>query len=437
MNRTHLKWLEGELPGLVGQGILTAQTAEDLRRHYADVPGGGGRRTLLVVCGMLGAALVGLGTILLLAYNWHAFPRTGRTVLTFALLIGAQVIAGWVVWARRESVAWREGASTFLVLALAGAMALVHQTYQIPGEIGEFLLTWMLLCLPLVYLLKATLPALLYLAATLSWAGGAPGLPGGTLYLWLLAALALPHMLLTGREDPGSQRLVFLSWASAVWLCIAVGITIARGPGYPGFPVFCSLFAAMYLAGGRADDQPLPSWRRPFVGLGAAGVCVISFLLTYEWPWQSFVRKPYLVWSGLDRLSLVPHAFLTIGLPLLAVLLLVNKAWRRRGAGLILGLAPILAFAGIVLARTEALLPRILFNTYFFLLGLGTVIAGVRRARPGTANLGLLLLAALIIARFFDSEISFLLRAIAFIVVGLGFLLANLFLIRKGKGGAR
>jgi len=42
-----------------------------------------------------------------------------------------------------------------------------------------------------------------------------------------------------------------------------------------------------------------------------------------------------------------------------------------------------------------------------------------------------LLIAALAICRFFDSDLSFVTRGIGFIIVGLGFLVANVLLFKR------
>ena len=47
------------------------------------------------------------------------------------------------------------------------------------------------------------------------------------------------------------------------------------------------------------------------------------------------------------------------------------------------------------------------------------------------ANLGMLVVAILAIARFFDSEFEFAVRGIAFIAIGLGFLATNFVVFKK------
>jgi hypothetical protein len=71
-----------------------------------------------------------------------------------------------------------------------------------------------------------------------------------------------------------------------------------------------------------------------------------------------------------------------------------------------------------------------LFSAYVFVLGIGTLVDGLRRRRMGIVNAGMAVLAAIILCRFFDSELGFVLRGVAFILIGTGFLVTNLMLLR-------
>jgi uncharacterized membrane protein len=156
--KTQIRWLYNELPKLVGAGILSADEAERLRVHYGEVAESPKGRLALLVFGVLGSLLVGAGVILLFAHNWEQLTRPARTVIALTPLVCGQSLALWGVWTGRRSSAWRESVATLITLAIGAAIALVGQTYHIPGDPGAFLLTWMLLALPLVYLLEASAP---------------------------------------------------------------------------------------------------------------------------------------------------------------------------------------------------------------------------------------------------------------------------------------
>src|SRR5205085_4111441 len=62
-----------------------------------------------------------------------------------------------------------------------------------------------------------------------------------------------------------------------------------------------------------------------------------------------------------------------------------------------------------------------LMNCYALWLGIDVLVRGIRSNSLARANFGLILIAALAISRFFDSELSFVTRGLGFIVVGAGF----------------
>src|SRR2546425_4608995 len=120
-DRKHVAWLYEQLDTLVSQGILTAETADQLRRHFGEVETeGSGRRWAIILFSIIGGALIGGGIILLLAHNWEQLSRPVRAAIAFVPLLGAQALAAWILWTGRKGAALREGVGTFLALAIGG-----------------------------------------------------------------------------------------------------------------------------------------------------------------------------------------------------------------------------------------------------------------------------------------------------------------------------
>jgi hypothetical protein len=61
------------------------------------------------------------------------------------------------------------------------------------------------------------------------------------------------------------------------------------------------------------------------------------------------------------------------------------------------------------------------------------LIRGIRADSLVRANFGLLVVAVLALCRFFDSDLSFVVRGLGFIVVGAAFLVGNLVLFRRQR----
>lgn len=437
MSQKQIRWFLGELSTLLENGVIDGAAAERLRRHYESTAGPS-RNWALTIFGILGGTLVGLGVILLLAHNWADLSRAARTALAFAPLVAAQLLAVWIFRAGKESSAWREGVGLFWTLAVGAAIALVAQTYHIPGDAGRFALTWMLLTLPIVYLLNATGPALVYLAGITFWAIDAQSNAGQALPFWPLAALILPHVVYAARGNPYAARPALLFWGIAFALCVAVGVTLEKILPGLWIIVYGALFAIFYLAGEFWFGEAPSAWQKPFQTFGAVGGVVLAFLLTYDWPWEEIGWRYWRHGAAYHGFAALLDYSLAALLPAAAIALLVSSIRRGKAHALFIGALPILAVLGFALvAQTgEEAAALALFNLHVFAVGLGLLVQGFRARRASTVNAGLLVVFALILLRFFDEDLGFVFRGVVFVLLGLAFLAVNLVLARK-KGAAQ
>jgi uncharacterized membrane protein len=434
MNRkSGIRWLFSELPDLVSGGVIDPAGAGRIRSHYGEPEARNAVKTALVIFSILGALLIGGGVILLLAHNWDDLGRGVRAVLSFLPLLAAQSLALWAAWSGRRSAAWREGTGTSLMLAIGSSIALVSQTYHISGEPADFVLTWMLLGLPLVYLLDASAPAAIYWAGITNWAG--IQWAGGTqpiLYV-LLMALAVPHFVLASRENRYAPRPALLGWVLVICLTVGTAFSLTRHTEELWILAYSGVFGVMFLAGSLWFGQGSSAWQSPFRTGGAIGATFLAWLFTFHgvWGhgsyWHTDLTGPNL-WDGAYLLVLAA-----------ALVWLWAKSLMRKAYGfLLLGAMPALAAICYFVSRNSGyeVISAALFNLYLFGLGLLTVISALRQRKMAQMNLGLLVLSALLLTRFFDSDLSFLFRGVAFIVVGAGFLAANMMMARRVKEGS-
>jgi uncharacterized membrane protein len=425
----HIAWLYSELPDLVTSGLITEAVAEGLMGHYGPVedPSEQRRNRLLTIFGGLGALLVGLGIILLVAFNWEALSRPARAALSLLPLVGGQAILAYTLWRRPRSTAWREGSALFLFIAVGASMALISQTYQFGGSVETWLLTWMLLGLPLVYLAGATLPALGYVAGVMSWATMRAGEPRLLAYS-LLLALVLPHLILRLRADRAGTRgtvlLWFLTAASVEWMGLYLD-------GFPDAWVPLAIaagLALLHLADGFIGHEgDLGLWHRPFQVLGAVGLVILG-LVASSFSFELWQRAYFSQLSATQAIPLL--AILAAG----AFFLLWRSSPERRHAKLPLGLLPLSIAAGLALTaglEEGPTLAALLLNLHLLAAGLWLILQGTRRGSLGTANGGLGIIILLIFFRFFEVDVGLVGRGLAFITLGITFILANAYFSRR------
>jgi hypothetical protein len=172
--------------------------------------------------------------------------------------------------------------------------------------------------------------------------------------------------------------------------------------------------------------------------LGGVAIGVMTIVLTFESTWRHKSVPPWF--------PDFPHGMsvvIQLSFPIAAIALAVWAFVRRRVQFSLLAAAfPVVATLGWFLADRCPRPDRwshtgcdvsaaILLNVYALGLGVELIARGLRAHSTARTNFGLLVIAALAMARFFDGDLSFVTRAIGFIVIGLGFLLTNLVLFKK------
>lgn len=430
MQKNKVLWLYGELPGLVHAGVLTEADATRIRAHYGEAHRIPLSRIAMLFCGVLGAALTGGGVILLFAHNWEMLSRPARTVLSFMPLLCAQALAGWVIWRRGDSAPWREGSGVFLALCIGACIALIGQTYHIPGNLASFLLTWCVLGLPIAYLLQSVAVMALYLAGITGWAGAAQAQLSQAVLFWPLFAAALPFAWRTWHRHRGQPRALLMAWALCLCLCISLGIVMEKN--LPGLWIlaYAMMLWACYLIG-MTFFEGVPG--QPFTPAGVCGLMVLALLLSYSWPWEEIGFQYYRSGYEFHPVASAQDYVIVFAWCAAALVLAVRRARARDWDFLIWAAVPALA-APLYAAAGAGMPAQIAANCFSIcLLIMGAVVMadGVRTGRLSVANGGLGMLCLLLVARFFDAELSFVARGVAFIIVGMAFLLVNLVLSRR------
>lgn len=431
----HVRWLYDQLPELVDRGVLTAEVSDRIVAHYGPVSPSSARNTAMTVCAAFGSLLIGAGVILLLAHNWEEMSRFARVILAIAPLAGMQAAGAWVLTRKPESAPWREGVGAGISLAVAASIALIGQTYHIPGDLGGFLLVWSVATLPVMYLFDATLPYLIYLACIVGWSGHSQAYGGHAAFFWLLLAAAIPHVWLHTRRERAALRTAWEGWIMALCLTVAVGIVMEKVMPALWVIVYASMFALFFQIGARRARVDDGLFRAPFRTTGALGAAVLAFLLSFDWPWREVSWHGARLGAGYWAWAAAPECVASIVLPAVAFMLALRAPRRQgRAAEVCVGLLPVLAVAGYALASWfDDAAAAWLFNAYVLALG-GTLLgSGLLRLRLLFVNLGMLLLAGLFTARFFDVDMPFAARGVVFIVIGAGFLGVNGALVRRRK----
>jgi len=296
-----------------------------------------------------------------------------------------------------------------------------------------------LLSIAIVYLLRTTLGAIAYVIGCVVWLFAGWGMfspEGNPMLFWLLLVLVIPYVAIRFRLDRASRETAILVIILALASLFGVGATADFANANVGALAYAGLATAIYLCGMKFFPQTTGRLH-PLAVVGGIAIGVVTIVLSFESNWHMTYRV-----SRNSAANLAVAVELLF--PIAAVCLAGFDLLRRRAAfSLSAALLPIVAAVAWALTHLCELpddkwhstscsfAAATVMNCYALLLGIDILARGIRRNSIARANFGLLLIAALAICRFFDSDLSFVARGVGFIIVGLGFLVANLLLFKR------
>lgn len=436
MNNQALQWLYKELPDLVNKNVITQETAYKLHEYYGELKNTGKENFTIILFSILGTLLVGLGVISLFAHNWEQLSRPVRAgVSLFPLIIG-QILAFWVLLKHPTSHALKEGIATFVSLMVGAAIALISQTYNISGDTGDFILSWMLLIVPLVYLMEVTIPAVIYVAGISAWAWYCSITSQKVIIFWPLLAIIIPHFIWALYQDKYNVRARTLATVMAISVCFGIEQTISNLDRiWPGswIVIYSSIATLFYLLGTWEFNIISTNWQKPFRCLGGAGIFVMSLLLTFHFPWASMKGHSLIIGRNLSLIPLWDY-FLSLLLVGTTISIFILRVKNKGLINSLFGALPLLAIIGCGLSAIAPTISMLLFDAFMFIISVIQIMMGVRTDNLSIINKGMFMLASLILVRFFDSDISIVAKGLVFIIVGVGFLITNVVIINNRKG---
>jgi uncharacterized membrane protein len=427
MKNKYNKWLFEEMRKWQETGLVDRETEIKIKAYYKQKENSEPSR-LGAMLGVLGTILIGLGIVLILAKNWNEFPRAAKVAISLLpFLIGS--IGGLYV-IKTEIHGWlRQAAAIFTTIGIVAAVSMNGQIYHVITDEWVLFLMMAVLTLPLVYLYHSTVTlAAYFLLGTICmfliqrtdlWFKAAVGV--------LLIGMSIPYIIGCYKKDKLNIETIWcnillaLSGFSFITSLTSHDILL-REVYIAYFILLIALDALLY------EEIILPS-SRPFAVLGNVGIYILLFIFTFSGFWD-YIDSRYLNLEYMCMIGLL----LAAAFVLTAWLIRTKRRFTRRLFVylMIASLVIVFRLAGLLESDFEVLLP-ITLNVCFLFLAVNTLRQGIMDSSISRMNRGLFLLTALIIARFFDSEFSFLIKGIVFIVCGIVFLISNLYLTKKRK----
>ncbi len=425
------KHILNELPGLVKAGVISAAVSDDIENYYRQKERSAPDGRINIVFAIIGTLLVSLGIILMVAHNWDDFSRTVKLFFSFLPVLIGQGLCGYTLYKKNNNTAWKESSAAFLFFAVGACLSLVSQTYHIEESMEQILFKWMLISFPLIYIMKSSLASLLFICGTTLYGvyNGYGYKAQETYHYWWMILLMVPHYLFLLKQKPQSNFTYFHHWFIPLSLTICLG-TVAHHAEELMFIAYVSLFGCFYLLGTSAWFYGKRIFANGYIVLGSLGTFCILLALSFKWFWIDLLG-----WNTQkDWHLLAPEAIAAIIVSLAALALLLMHLSSRKGKPInLMGFIFLAFIVSFFIGIVQPVMATIAINVLVLAAAVFTINRGHQLNHLGILNYGLIIITALVLCRFFDTNISFVVRGLLFMAVGAGFFIANNRLIQKRK----
>jgi hypothetical protein len=194
------------------------------------------------------------------------------------------------------------------------------------------------------------------------------------------------------------------------------------------FVAYMALFSVFYLIGSLKQIEEFNPKVNSYRFIGSVGSVVILLTLSFNWFWLELLK------DKLEMLELLSSQEFILSVFLILINLVLYRSHikdKERYKFHPLFLLSFVFLFTFLVAYSNGFIAQVLINILVLTLGLYYVISGARSGLLGQMNFGLLIITALIICRFFDSNITFIIRGLLFIAIGVGFFMLNYRLLKK------
>jgi uncharacterized membrane protein len=427
--KKHIKWLREEIERWVTEGIIGPDQGAVLKDRYP-APSEGvawGR----IIFFSIGAVLIGLGVILVFAYNWQRMHKFAKLAVIFAALIGAH---GAAFWLRRPAGRYQtagEGLHLLGTMLFGAGIWLIAQIYHIAEHYPNAFLIWGLGALVMAWVLPSTAQGIVATLFLVLW-------NHFEVFDFKNPQLLAPFLILGGVMPLAwINRARVLVGVCTIGFLFTLLVTVADIEGdLAGLVVFfcaCILIAAGLVV--RKRDL-FPQTGPIFSFLGFFVYITVLFIL-------SFHNKGSGTWTiqfdqFMESLLFFGFALGVAGMWAWAIWPISQKSqrfreiFRKEHYGVLA--AFILVFLNVVGAiNLGGWLGMAVFNLLFLYQAILMITTGCQDLNLRITTTGCVLLAAVTFARYTDLFVSLLARSLVFFVAGAALFSVGLYYSKTKK----
>lgn len=433
MGKQQNEWMREEIAGWAREGLISPAQEEALGARYPVKEPGTSWGMIVFSC--LGAVIVGLGIILLLAYNWAAIPKFAKLGLIIGAVAAVHAAGLRLFFGTERFKGLGEGVSLLGTMLFGAGIFLVAQIYHIDEHYPNAFLYWGLGALLMALAMPSTAQAILATLLLSIWSG--------TERLGFDTPLAVVPLILVGGLAPLAYFLRSRLLVAVVLPALLVNYGFLVPPGFHHpWPLFSALLglsglllALAFLARGMGA---FPASAPILAGYGGVAFFIMLFLLCFPGLAHELFHGHRGEWNRVE----LAYWALPMVLCLLAWIGVGVRHWQGTLApqdelpGMELYLVPLTMILCLVdlfgFGSSGGWMIAGPFNLVYLALAVPMMVRGCKEGMGNPTMIGSVLLVLLLVSRYFDLFESLLVRGLVFILIG-GVLLTEGILFARAK----
>ncbi len=380
------------------------------------------RRAMNIVFATLGSLLTATGLIIVLVSFWDEIPEIFLAFMSFVPLMLGGGIAAWAYAKKKSSIGWSEGSSVAWVAGLVATFGLAVAMFNIDLDFAVSIIGLSVLILPIAFIMNAVFPLTVYYGITTFYIVESIYNPD-VFTIFASAVLFLAGLVYVIKQPADDYRRKYSVWLVIISSSVILTFLASESTQADGLPSIFTMIIGILTALYAVDNGEKPAYSFRFISVPAIAVimCILCFST------DDCVRGGYYISNTPQLLfpGIAPFAA--------AIAIALGVYFSRENLKSNPTKKSFIVFSSLTAAictissvsaeffnlndKTDVFL-NIVITLISLAISITIIVAGIRKAKMLTVNLGLLMLCFIIYLTIFAGNFDVVYSGIACIVMG-------------------
>lgn len=379
------------------------------------------RKAMNVVFATLGSLLSATGLIIIIVSFWDKLPDLFLAFLSFIPLLLGGTVAAWTYAKKKNSIGWSEGSSVAWVTGLVATFGLVVAMFGIEIDFLPATFGLSAMIIPIAFIMNSVFPLTVY-------CGILTYVTCDSIYFsdYSVAALSGLMMFVAGlifvfRQPHDDYRRKYSTWLLLISASV-ISVFLAENTAKTAeAPTLLCMLLGILIALYASDNGERPAYPFRFICVPAISV-ILCTLCVYP---EDFITGSYYISS--DPALSFPGTAPFVSAIIISIGVIAGKKSFSKNpaktafvilASLSAALCTVCSVTSEFFSRDADKAVSIIITLISFAASITIIVAGIRKSKMLTVNLGLIMLCFLVYLTIFAGNFDIVYSGIACIIMG-------------------